>query len=140
MVDVFTPVLMAYYDALSGLGYPVYQGEEPDDELAPAYIVISDLSSQDASTQSSSDLAATIQINIHTWENKYNTAVTANTIAGLVYDAIKPQPTHVLDVAGMQMLCQQVVTDRLERVGELGGRKYISRIIIIQSNLFIFTT
>ena len=147
MIDVNTPLIKAYYEALagnifmpgSGTVVSVYEGEEPDNLQDKAYIVLGDVVSSDDSTKSSSDTATSIQIAIYTWENKYNTALTANDIAGQVYGIVKPEPNAVLTVEGMQMRNLRVITDRVERVGVLAGRKYINRIIIFQQDLFIFT-
>lgn len=146
MIDINTPLIKAYYEALagnifmpgSGTVVSVYEGEEPDNLQDKAYIVLGDVVSSDGSTKSSSDTATSIQIGIYTWENKYNTALTANDIAGQVYAIIKPSPNAVLLVDGIQMLNLRVTTDRVDRVGVLAGRKYINRIIIFQQDLFIF--
>lgn len=137
MTDVNTPLLKAYYDALKTLGYPVYEGEEPDNVTDKAYIVISDVNNTDASTKNSSDTNSTIQIAINTWELKYNTAKTVNTVAAAVFSVIKPTPNHVLTIPGMQMLNLSVQTDRTIRDGQLGGRNYIRRIIIFKQHIFI---
>lgn len=147
MIDINTPLIKAYYEALagnifmpgSGTVISVYEGEEPDNLQDKAYIVIGDVVSGDGSTQSSSDTATGIQIGIYTWENKYNTALTANDIANQVYAIIKPSPNAVLTVEGIQMVKLTLTNDRLERVGTLAGRKYINRILIFQQELFIFT-
>lgn len=51
MIDINTPILKAYYNAIDALGIPVYEGEEPDDVLDKIYVVISDVSSNDVSTK-----------------------------------------------------------------------------------------
>lgn len=139
MNDINTPLLKVYFNALSGLPYPVYEGEEPDDLTDQVYIVISDVNSTEASTKNTSDTSSSIQIAIHTWEEKYNTSLSVNTAAGLVFAAIKPTSNSVLDMTAdnMQMLNLRVTNDRVDRLVELAGRKYISRYIIFQQDIFI---
>lgn len=139
MKDIATPLLLAYKTALSTLPYTVWEGEEADDVTDQVYIVLSDVTSTEASTKNTSDTSSSIQIAIHSWEEKYNTSLSVNTAAGLVFAAIKPDPNSVLDMTAdnMQMLNLRVTTDRVDRLVELAGRKYISRYIIFQQDIFI---
>lgn len=141
MTDVNTPLIKAYYDALKVLPYKVYEGEEPDNIQDQVYLVISDVFNRETSTKNSSDTNSTIQIGIYSWEHKYNTAKTVNTVAAAVYSVLKPEPNTTLSLAasGMQLLNMRVIVDRTERIGELAGRKYINRIIVFQQDIFIFT-
>ena len=139
MKDVHNPLIKAYYQAIFPLGYPVYEGEEPDDELAKIYVVISDVTSSDTSTKSSSDVSAQIQVTVNSWELKYNNSKSLNTVAGLILEAIKPNSNAVLTLAGgMQMLNLSVSNDRLQNYGKLAGRVYISRQIIFKQDIFIY--
>jgi mannose/fructose/N-acetylgalactosamine-specific phosphotransferase system component IIB len=138
--DINNTLIKAYYDALKPLGYPVYEGEEPDDTLDKMYIVISDVTSNDTSTKNSTDVNAQIQITINSWELKYNNSKSLNIAAGDVLTAIKPTPNAVLDlsVGGMQMMNLNVQNDNLQNYGKLAGRVYISRNIIFQQDIFIY--
>lgn len=140
MKDINNPLIKAYYDAILPLGYPVYEGEEPDDELAKIYVVISDVSSNETSTKNSSDAQAQIQITVNSWETKYNNSKAMNTAAGVILEAIKPDSNAVLDLSasGMQMLNLSVVNDRVQPYGKLSGRVYISRQIIFKQDIFIY--
>lgn len=140
MKDINNTLIKAYYDALSPLGYPVYEGEEPDDVLDKMYIVISDVASNDTSTKNSTDVNAQIQITINSWELKYNNSKSLNIAAGDVLTAIKPTPNAVLDLSagGMQMMNLNVQNDNLQNYGKLAGRVYISRNIIFQQDIFIY--
>lgn len=140
MKDINNTLIKAYYDALSPLGYPVYEGEEPDDVLDKMYIVISDVTSNDTSTKNSTDVNAQIQITINSWELKYNNSKSLNIAAGDVLTAIKPTPNAVLDLSagGMQMMNLNVQNDNLQNYGKLAGRVYISRNIIFQQDIFIY--
>ena len=139
MIDINNPLIKAYYDAIQPLGYPVFEGEEPDDTLDKIYIVISDVSSSDASTKSSQDVSANIQITINSWENKYNNSKALNNVAGLILNAIKPTPNAVLDLSSdnLQMMNLNVQNDNVQSYGKLAGRVYISRNIIFQQDIFI---
>lgn len=140
MKDISNPLIKAYYYALTPLGYPVYEGEEPDNELSKMYLVISDVSSSDTSTKSSSDVTASIQITINSWEAKYNNSKALNTVAGLVLQAIKPLPNSVLDLSSsdMQMLNLTHTDGPGANYGKLAGRVYISRQIIFTQDIFIY--
>jgi hypothetical protein len=137
--DINNPLIKAYYDAIAPLGYPVYEGEEPDDELAKIYIVISDVSSSDASTKSSSDVTANIQVTINSWEMKYNNSKALNIVAGKILEAIKPDSNSVLDLSAsnMQMLNLSHSDGPGVNYGKLAGRVYISRQIIFTQSIFI---
>lgn len=140
MKDINNSLIKAYYDAISPLGYPVYEGEEPDNELAKIYVVISDVTSSDASTKNSTDVSAQIQVTINSWELKYNNSKSLNTAAGVILEAIKPDSNAVLDLSAsdMQMMNLSVTNDRLQNYGKLAGRVYISRQIIFNQSIFIY--
>jgi len=140
MKDINNPLIKAYYDAILPLGYPVYEGEEPDNELAKIYVVISDVSSSDASTKNSTDVTAQIQITVNSWEVKYNNSKSLNTATGVILTAIKPDSNAVLDLSAsnMQMLNLSVQNDRLQNYGKLAGRVFISRQIIFNQSIFIY--
>lgn len=138
MRDVNNPLIKAYYDAILPLGYPVYEGEEPDNTTAEMYIVISDVSSNDTSTKSSSDVNAQIQVTINSRKVKYNNSKDLNIVAGEVLEAIKPTSNSVLNLSasGMEML-NLTHTDRTQNYGKLAGSVFISRQIIFTQDIFI---
>ena len=140
MRDINNSLIKAYYQAIKPLGYPVFEGEEPDDILDKIYIVISDVSSNDTSTKNSSDVNASIQITINSWELKYNNSKNLNTVAGLILTAIKPTPNAVLDLSAsnLQMMNLNVQNDVVQNYGKLAGRVYISRNIIFSQDIFIY--
>lgn len=139
MIDINTPILKAYYNAIDALGIPVYEGEEPDDLLDKIYVVISDVSSNDVSTKSSFDFNCNIQLSIHSWEYKYVNSSTLNTTVGQILQAIKPDVNSVFDLSadGMQMTDLKLAQDVTQRLGILGERKFITRILIFTQNIFI---
>lgn len=139
MRDVNSALLQAYYEVINGLSIPVYEGEEPDDVKDKIYCVISDVTNVENSTDNSSDTTSTIQITVNSWEYKYNNSKNLNIVANQILQAIKPNSKSVLDLSiyGIQMLNLNVQTDRTERYGEVGGKIFISRILVFKQFLFI---
>jgi hypothetical protein len=139
MKDVNSALLQSYYEVINGLSLPVYEGEEPDNMTDKIYVVISDVFTNETSTDNSSDVQATVQVSVHSWENKYNNTKSLNTTVGQILEAIKSDSKSVLDLSlyGLQMLNLSVQSDRTERYGELGGRVYISRILVFKQDIFI---
>jgi hypothetical protein len=139
MRDVNSAILQAYYEIVNGLDIPVYEGEEPDDVKHKIYCVINDATSTETSTANSSDVNLTIQLSVHSWEYKYNNSKTLNTACGAIISAIKPQGVDNIDLSayGLQMLNLTLQTDRTERFGNLGGKVFISRILIFKQDIFV---
>jgi hypothetical protein len=141
MTDVNNPLIKAYIDRLEALGLLTYEGEEPSDEPAPLYVVVSSPSGFSISTQATGDIRATIQLSVHSWKLGYNSSMDANTAAGLIIANLKPRPTSVLDLSesGMDMNRLELTADQTEGPYELDGRKYISRRLTFEQDIFIFT-
>lgn len=141
MRDVNSAILQAYYEIVNGLDIPVYEGEEPDDVKHKIYCVINDATSTETSTFNSSDVNLTIQLSVHSWEYKYNNSKTLNTACGQIIEAIKPTSTSNLDLSsfGLQMTNLSLQTDRTERFGNLGGKVFISRILIFKQDIFVIS-
>lgn len=141
MQDVNTILLKAYYNTLLTTGYPVYEGEEPDSVKHKEYIVLTGVVSNDISTYDTTDLDISIEIALHTWDTKYNSSLTVNTLANAVLQALKPNPESVIDLSAdnCQMVNLKMTDDRTERVGELSGRKYVDRFLTFTQQIFIFT-
>lgn len=141
MRDVNSAILQAYYEIVDGLDIPVYEGEEPDDVKHKIYCVINDATSTETSTFNSSDVNLTIQLSVHSWEYKYNNSKTLNTACGQIIEAIKPTSTTNLDLSsfGLQMSNLSLQTDRTERFGNLGGKVFISRILIFKQDIFVIS-
>lgn len=139
MRDINSAILQAYYEIVNGLDIPVYEGEEPDDVKHKIYCVINDATSTETSTFNSSDVNLTIQLSVHSWEYKYNNSKTLNTACGQIIEAIKPTSTSNLDLSsfGLQMTNLSLQTDRTERFGNLGGKVFISRILIFKQDIFV---
>jgi hypothetical protein len=141
MRDVNSAILQAYYEIVNGLDIPVYEGEEPDDVKHKIYCVINDATSTETSTANSSDVNLTIQLSVHSWEYKYNNSKTLNTACGAIISAIKPQGVDNIDLSvfGLQMCNLTLQTDRTERFGNLGGKVFISRILIFKQDIFVIS-
>lgn len=139
MKDINSALLQVYYEAINSLNIPVYEGMEPDDVTYKLYAVLSDVVSNETSTKSSSDVQATIQISFHSWEHKYNNSKALNIAVGDFIELIKATPNQSFDMSsfGMQMLNLSLQTDRTDRIGNLDGRVYISRILIFKQDIFI---
>lgn len=139
MKDINSALLQVYYEAINSLNIPVYEGMEPDDVAYKLYAVLSDVVSNETSTKSSSDVQATIQISFHSWEHKYNNSKALNIAVGDFIELIKATPNQSFDMSsfGMQMLNLSLQTDRTDRIGNLDGRVYISRILIFKQDIFI---
>lgn len=130
MKDFNTSLLKAYYSAIDALGIPVYEGEEPDDVLDKIYCVLSDVTNQDVSTKSSFDFNCSIQISVHSWEYKYVNSSELNEKVNLILGAIKPEKISTLVADGVQVSTTKLTQDITQRLGILGERKFISRILI----------
>jgi len=141
MIDINTSLLTAYYNAISAVNIPIYEGEEPDDVKDKIYAVLSDVINVESSTSNSSDTSTTIQVSIHSWEYKYNNSKALNEACALIFQAVKPFTNSVLDLSsyGLQMMNLNVQTDRTERYGEIGGKIFISRILIFQQDIFVIS-
>jgi hypothetical protein len=141
MKDVNSALLQAYFEIIDGLNIPVFAGEEPDDVKNKVYVVLNDIVSNETSTDNSSDLQSTIQININSWEYKYNNVKSLNDVANQIYQAIKPTSNSVLDLNsfGLQMMNLSVQTDRTERFGEIANKIFITRIIIFKQDIFVIS-
>lgn len=141
MRDVNSAILQAYYEIISALDIPVYEGEEPDDVKHKIYCVINDATSNETSTANSSDVNLTIQISVHSWEYKYNNSKNLNAICGQIIEALRPEGASNIDLSayGLQMCNMALQTDRTERIGNLGGKAFISRILIFKQDIFVIS-
>jgi hypothetical protein len=141
MRDINSALLQAYYEVIDDLDIPVFEGEEPDDVKHKIYVVLSDVINIESSTDNSSDTTSTIQISVHSWEYKYNNSKTLNSTVDDIIQAIKPTSTSVLDLSefNLQMMNLSIQTDRTERFGEIGGKIFISRILVFKQNIFVIS-
>ena len=112
MQDINQVLRVAYMTALSGVGVPVYYQNAPDNLNPDVYIVFRSITNVDASTKSSSDLNVDITVEIHTKSNIGNTGVSADSLAGLVYQAIYSNKQTNIALSSGRVLQTRVVTDR----------------------------
>lgn len=139
MIDINTPLQKAFYDAIVTTGVPVYEGEEPDDLTSPIYAVIQDVQSQDAGDLNTRARQAQITVSVHSWKLKYNNSADLNTYVGLILGALLPGTSSALDLtgSGLQMVTMSLQSDITQRLGKIGGREYISRILIFNSKIVV---
>ena len=139
MIDINTPLQKAFYDAIVTTGVPVYEGEEPDDLTAPIYAVIQDVQSQDAGDLNTRARQAQVTVSVHSWKLKYNNSADLNTSVGLILGALLPGTSNALDLtgSGLQMVTMSLQSDITQRLGKIGGREYISRILIFNSKIVV---
>lgn len=139
MKDINYPLRKAYNTALETVGIPVYYQFAPNDENSTAYIVFSGIDSNDASTKSSADTDTVIEVRIHTRQDGYINGNSADTYAGLVYDAVYSTQNQVFDLSadGLQMVSTRVQSDNTLDYGVLNNQIFIDRIITFKHKIFI---
>jgi hypothetical protein len=139
MKDINSSLLQAYYEVINNLNIPCYEGEEPDNVKDKIYAVIGNISSNETSTKNSSDIQATIQVTVNSWDMKYNNSKSLNLAINSILEAIKPNSKSVLDLSsyGLQMLNLSVQSDSEQEYGRLVDRMYISRVLVFKQDIFI---
>ena len=129
MKDINTPLQKAYYDAISALSIPVFEGEEPNNTNEPIYVVLHDINSTEASNKYSFAFNASIQVSIHSIKSNVNNSVDINEKAGLILDAIKPEAISSLLADGILIVTTNISVDRQTR-SKIGDTAFITRDII----------
>ena len=139
MKDINSSLLQAYYEVINNLNIPCYEGEEPDNVKDKIYAVIGNISSNETSTKNSSDIQATIQVTVNSWDMIYNNSKSLNLAINSILEAIKPNSKSVLDLSsyGLQMLNLSVLSDSEQEYGRLVDRMYISRVLVFKQDIFI---
>jgi hypothetical protein len=127
--DINTPLQKVYYDRISTTGFPVYEGEEPDNELNPVYVVISNITSTEVSNKSKTGERATVQISVHSVKNKVNNSVDLNAACDDILQAIKPDVLNTLIGDGFQIV-ETIKTSDITTRNKLGDYAFVSRQII----------
>jgi len=138
MIDINSALMQAYYEAISALDIPIYEGEEPDNLTDKLYAVFGDISTNETSTKNSPDINVIIQLAVHSWDFKYNNTKLLNTKVNDIINAIKSGQNNVLDLSqyGLQML-NLTVNTQTQNYGNLNGRVYISRILTFKQDIFV---
>jgi hypothetical protein len=127
--DINTSLQKAYYEAISATNLPVYEGEEPDNELSPVYVVISDITATDVSNKSKTGERATVQISVHSVKNKINNSVDLNAACDQILQAVKPDVLNTLTADGFQIV-ETIKTNDITTRNKLGDYAFVSRQII----------
>lgn len=141
MRDINTAILKAYYNALTGITYnatpiPVYSGILPDNINPNNYVIFGEVSNNDLSTKSSADTNTLMRVNIHTYSEKYNSPIIANSIAGQVFDRVYQNSQFNLPIDdNFQIYSTELVSDSTNVLTLDAGRAYIDRIIIFRHRI-----
>lgn len=135
MKDINTSLQKAYYQAIDATGLPVYEGEEPDNELSPVYVVISDITATENSNKSKTGERATIQISVHSVKNKINNSVDLNAACNLIFQAVRPEVLNTLTADGFQIV-ETIKTNDVTTRNKLGDYAFVSRQIIFTNLIY----
>lgn len=146
MIDINTPLLKAYFEALNGnIPVPggvgtvgVYEGEEPDGLQDPIYIVIGPITSSDNSTKHCTGYLPNMPVSIYGWKLKYggDTVLFVNQVANTIFSILCPNPINTLDADGLGIIGTKCSSDTQQSIGELGGRKFCNRILIFSHYIY----
>ncbi len=136
MKDISTPLISAYYQKLNGnVTNPsggivkVFEGEEPDNLLDDAYIVIQDINATDTSPKSLNQHNATVLITINTHKGKFNSRKNLNEISGQIITLIKPTPASTMQADGIDIVSTSMDQNDIN-YGYLANRVFVSRNLI----------
>lgn len=135
MADINNILLAAFYQKLQPIA-ETFQGEEPDNLENDLYIVIGDVNSTDASTQTTLDNRATVQVTVNAKGVKSISTLGLNNTTGQILSAIFPTPIWNLPITGVQITNLKLTSDRTERYGTLGADYFISRILIFEATIY----
>ena len=141
MKDINKALRKAYNTALTSLiSSPVYANYAPQDIVdgAGSYIVFSNVTNNDVSTKSSSDVLAIMQVAIYSYKDVQNEGDTVDDLTDLVFSAIYSSTRSVLNLgAGFQMLSTELNSDNTQDPMVIGQRVYIDRILQFKHEIFI---
>lgn len=144
MKDINYILRKKYYEVIKAIQYnskdlPVFYGYAPDNYSADVYVVISSINTSSIDTKTTTDEDFTIQIGIYSYEQKNNSGVKLDNVAGDILEAIKPTPTSVLDLSAdnLQMVNLRKVSDNLQTISLGNNGVYINRFINFRSQILI---
>lgn len=131
MKDIKNILAKKYFQLLKAeLDIPVFIDYVPNQLAADAYVLITGISSVDASTFSSSDTDTTIQAGIYTKDTVINTGTIAEDTAEIVFQTIYPSQDSLLDLGEDFGKCSiQLVNDVSPDVIQTDSDIFINRII-----------
>src|SRR5690348_14557426 len=100
MKSVNSTLIQKLYDLLSPVvGVPVYKKYILSHVTDPAYVLLSDINSNDASTMHSFDTDSAVQIGIYTKDSQANPGKRCDEIADLIYGTIFTSPQALIDLS-----------------------------------------
>ena len=141
MKDINKALRKAYNTALTAnISAPVYANYAPQDvaDGAGSYIVFSNVTNNDTSTKSSSDISAIMQVTIYSYKDVQNEGDTVDDLADLVFSALYSSTRSVLNLgANFQMLSTELNSDNTQDSMLIGQRVYIDRILQFKHEIFI---
>lgn len=123
---------------LNSLPVPVYYLQAPEEEQSNAYILLVSPSNTSISTKQSHDTNTSMQVQIHTWQENGNAGKEADDLAHLIYQALIPNPTSVIDLTadGFQVVSMKMESDNVQTISGHGNREFVTRIINFSHNIF----
>ena len=141
MKDINKALRKAYNAKLTTLiTVPVYANYAPESAVIGdgRYIVFSNVTNNDKSTKSSSDVSAIMQVAIYTFKDVENDGDAIDDLADQVFAAILPTPQAILNLGiGLQMVSTELNSDQTQEPMVIGDRVYIDRIIQFKHEIFI---
>ena len=140
MKDINKALRKAYNLALQNVIVPVYANYAPQDvaDSTGSYIVFSNVTNNDTSTKSSSDVTAIMQVAIYSYKDVENDGDAIDDLADLVFAALYPTTKSVLILGiGMQMVSTELNSDQTQEPMLIGQRVYIDRILQFKHEIFI---
>lgn len=130
MRDSNLPLRKAIYELLSPVaGVPVYYKYIPARVDASAYILISSISTTNASTINSHDTETSIQVGIYTKDSNANSGLQADSLADIVFQTLLPRPASTIVIPGFQNCGFALSNDNSPDAFELPDGIAINRIL-----------
>ena len=145
MRDINLALRTAYIEALTtpaisynGNPVPVWYGEIPDGLEEENYIIIGQISNDDASCKYKNGTDTTIMVAIHTYSKRYNNGDAADYIAGEVLKRIIPADKKQIDLSASNLTCitTELDGDFTQDYSQQGVRQYIDRSLTIRHKIF----
>ena len=104
MIDNNAAVEQAFYTALKAeltpLSVPVFINYAPNELLTNSYVELAIISTSDQSNMNASYSETIVSVKIFTKETSSNDGVSANTIAGKIFEAIIPTNLSTMSING----------------------------------------
>lgn len=132
MKDPSAAVKKAFYDLLSDIGYPVFTNYVDTDDNA--YVLISDININDASSKTRAGYNCSVQAGIYTKSSLRNTDNIVDTVSDLIFDRIYPSTLHKINIEGFHNISIYFESMRSESL-QLNSFIAINKFIIFNVNI-----